>query len=200
MSSVYEPPSLQMRVTPDQRDRAEAWLKDAYADGRLTELELDSRMGQVLSADTRKELNEAFFGLVRVPGPSQALGVHPAYQPFVPVATRDKANRGGAAAAHFSALFLSVLGPALVYAVSAPGSATRREAAKSFNFTLTMLVGFVGTGMLAGITDVGTLGLVSLLFAISWVVLTVAGGAKAAQGEVWNNPVQRVMNLKVLSE
>ena len=200
MSSMYEPPSLQSSVTPDQRDRAEAWLKDAYADGRVSELEFDTRMGQILAADNRKELNEAFYGLVHVPSPSQALGVHPAYQPFVPAATRDKASRGGAAVAHFSALFLSVLGPALVYAVAAPGSATRREAARSFNFTLTMLVGFVSTGMLAGITGVGTLGLVALLFALSWVVLTVVGGAKAAQGEVWRNPVQRVLNVKVLSE
>ena len=44
MSSIYEHPSLHMSVTPDQRDRAESWLKDAYADGRVSESEFDERM------------------------------------------------------------------------------------------------------------------------------------------------------------
>ena len=47
MSPTYEHPSLKMYVTPDQRDRAESWLKEAYADGRITELEFDTRIGQV---------------------------------------------------------------------------------------------------------------------------------------------------------
>ena len=33
MNAIYEHPSLSMQVTPEQRDRAESWLKDAYADG-----------------------------------------------------------------------------------------------------------------------------------------------------------------------
>lgn len=200
MTAMYEHPSLKMNVTPDQRDRAEAWLKDAYADGRVAESEFDTRMGQVLSADNRKELNEAFYGLVSVPTPSQALGVHPAYQPFIRPETREQAGRGAAAVGHFSALFLSVLGPALVYALSSPGTFARREAAKSFNFTLTMLIGFMASGILAGVTDAGIFGLLSGLFAVAWVVLTIVGGAKAAQGEVWKNPVKQVLKLEVLSE
>ena len=200
MTAMYEHPSLKMHVTPEQRDRAESWLKDAYAEGRVTESEFDTRMGQILSADNRKELNEAFYGLVRVPSPSQALGVHPAYQPLVRPETRNKADRGVAGFAHFSALFLSFLGPALVYALSSPGSFARREAAKAFNFTLTMLIGFVGAGMLAAITEAGIFGLLSGLFAVSWVVLSIVGGAKAAQGEIWKNPVRRVLKTEVLSE
>ena len=79
MNAIYEHPSLSMHVTPEQRDRAESWLKDAYADGRISESEFDRRIGQVLTAVTRKELNEAFYGLVQVPTSSRALGVHPAY-------------------------------------------------------------------------------------------------------------------------
>ncbi|GAA1437886.1 hypothetical protein GCM10009616_40450 [Microlunatus lacustris] len=200
MTAMYEHPSLKMNVTPEQRDRAESWLKDAYADGRVTELEFDTRMGQILSAGNRKELNEAFYGLVHVPTPSQALGVHPAYQPLVRPETRVQVGRGAAAVAHFSSLPTGVLGPALVYATSSPGSFARREAAKAFNFSLTMFIGFVAFGMLAGITDAGIFGLVALLFGISWVVLTIVGGAKAAQGEVWKNPVKQVLKLEVLSE
>jgi uncharacterized membrane protein len=200
MTAMYEHPSLKMNVTPEQRDRAESWLKDAYADGRVSELEFDTRMGQILSADNRKDLNEAFYGLVHVPTPSQALGVHPAYQPFVRAETKDKAGRGVAAAAHFSALPFGVLGPGLVYAVSSPGTSARREAAKAFNFTLTMFLGFMSFGILANITEAGIFGLVALLFVIGWVVLTIVGGAKAAQGEVWKNPVKQVLKLEVLSE
>lgn len=197
---MYEHPSLKMNVTPEQRDRAEAWLKDAYAEGRVTELEFDTRMGQILSAGNRKELNEAFYGLVHVPTPSQALGVHPAYQPLVRPETRDKAGRGVAAVAHFSALPFSVVGPGVVYALSTPGSYARREAAKAFNFTLTMLIGTIAFGTLAAITEAGIFGLISGLFMLSWVVLTIVGGAKAAQGEVWKNPVKQVLKLQVLSE
>nr|WP_294694998.1 DUF1707 and DUF4870 domain-containing protein [uncultured Friedmanniella sp.] len=200
MTAMYEHPSLKMHVTPEQRDRAESWLKDAYADGRVTELEFDTRMGQILSADNRKELNEAFYGLVRVPTQSQALGVHPAYQPLIRPAARDKADRGVAGFAHFSTLFLSILGPALVYALSSPGSFARREAAKAFNFTLTMFFGFVGMGMLSAITNADIFGSIAGLFAVAWVVLTIVGGAKASQGEVWRNPVRRVLKAQVLSE
>src|SRR4029450_1049904 len=93
MNAIYEHPSLKMQVTPQQRDRAESWLKDAYADGRISESEFDRRIGQVLGAVTGKELNEAFYGLVQVPPPSRALGVHPAYQPLVLPETRQRAGR-----------------------------------------------------------------------------------------------------------
>ena len=53
-------------------NNAESWLKDAYADGRISESEFDRRIGQILSAVTRKELNEAFYGLVQIPTPSRA--------------------------------------------------------------------------------------------------------------------------------
>ena len=61
MTAMSEHPSLRMHVTTDQRDRAEDFLKEAYADGRISESEFDTRIGQVLGADNRKELNEAFF-------------------------------------------------------------------------------------------------------------------------------------------
>ena len=97
MNAIYEHPSLKMQVTPEQRDRAESWLKEAYADGRIGESEFDQRIGQVLTAVSRKELNEAFYGLVQIPTPSRALGVHPAYQPLVRPETRQQAGRGVAA-------------------------------------------------------------------------------------------------------
>ena len=36
MSATFEHPSLRLPVTDEQRDRAEHWLQEAYADGRIT--------------------------------------------------------------------------------------------------------------------------------------------------------------------
>jgi uncharacterized membrane protein len=200
MTAMYEHPSLKMHVTADQRDRAEDWLKEAYADGRISESEFDTRIGQVLSADNRKELNEAFYGLVHVPTPSQALGVHPAYQPFIRPEARDQAGRGAAAFAHFSVFILGLIGPALVYALSVQGSYARREAAKSFNFTLFSFVGFVASLVAGGITNLDVFGMVAFLIFVAWVVLSIVGGAKAAHGENWRNPAKHVIKREVLSE
>lgn len=200
MNAVYEHPSLKMHVTPDQRDRAESWLKEAYADGRISEVEFDSRIGQVLSAVTRKELNEAFYGLVQVPTPSRALGVHPAYAPLVGPQTRQQAGRGAAAFAHFSVFFLWLFGPGLVYLLSSTGSYARREAAKAFNFQLISSVAFISMSIINGIWDSALTGGLLGLMGVAWFILTVVGGAKALQGENWRNPVKSVIKVEVLNE
>jgi uncharacterized Tic20 family protein len=200
MNATYEHPSLSMRVTPEQRDRAEVWLKDAYADGRISEDDFDQRIGQVISAVTRKELNQAFYGLVQIPTSSKALGLHPAYQPLVPPEARQRAGRGVAGLAHFSAFFLWLLGPGLVFALSTPGTYARREAAKAFNFQLIAAVAFVVVGMLAGITGLDVFTWLLPFMGLGWFILTIMGGAKALQGEDWKNPVKHVIKLEVLSE
>jgi uncharacterized Tic20 family protein len=200
MNAIYEHPSLKMHVTPDQRDRAESWLKDAYADGRISESEFDRRIGQVLTADTRKELNEAFYGLVQIPTASRAFGAHPAYQPLVRTETRDQAGRGAAAVAHFSVFFLWLLGPGLVYALSTPATYAHREAAKAFNFQLISSIAFVLVAILGGVTGLDIFGWLLPFMGLGWLVLTIVGGAKALQGENWKNPVKSVIKLEVLSE
>ena len=200
MNATYEHPSLSMRVTPEQRDRAEVWLKDAYADGQISEGDFDQRIGQVISAVTRKELNQAFYGLVQIPTSSKALGLHPAYQPLVPPEARQRSGRGVAGLAHFSAFFLWLLGPGLVFALSTPGTYARREAAKAFNFQLIAAVAFVVVGMLAGITGLDVFSWLLPFMGLGWFILTILGGAKALQGEDWKNPVKNVVKLEVLSE
>jgi uncharacterized Tic20 family protein len=200
MNATYEHPSLSMRVTPEQRDRAEAWLKDAYAEDRISEDDFDQRIGQVISAITRKDLNQAFYGLVQIPTSSRALGLHPAYQPLVPPEARQRAGRGVAGLAHFSAFFLWLLGPGLVFALSTPGTYARREAAKAFNFQLIAAVAFVVVGMLAGITGLDVFSWLLPFMGLGWFILTILGGAKALQGEDWKNPVKHVIKLEVLSE
>ena len=200
MDITYEHPSLKMHVTPEQRDRAESWLKEAYADGRISEDEFDRRIGQVISSVTRKDLNEAFYGLVQVPNTSRALGVHPAYQPLVRPETRQQAGRGVAAFAHFSVFFVWLFGPGLVYALSTPGTYARREAAKAFNFQLISTVAFITIAIIGGVTNSNIFGGLFGLMALGWLILTIVGGAKALQGEDWRNPVKSVIKLEVLSE
>jgi hypothetical protein len=200
MNAIYEHPSLKMQVTPEQRDRAESWLKDAYADGRISESEFDRRIGQVLTAVSRKELNEAFYGLVQVPTSSRALGVHPAYQPLVRPEARQQVGRGAAGVAHFSVFFLWLFGPGLVYALSTPGTYARKEAAKSFNFQLISSIAFALVAILGGITGLDFFGWLIPFMGLGWFILTIVGGAKALQGDDWSNPVKSVIKLEVLSE
>jgi uncharacterized Tic20 family protein len=201
MTSAFEHPSLKMPVTEDQRDRAEQWLQEAYADGRISEQEFDRRIGQVISAGTRRELNEAFFGLVHVPNSSKALGVHPAYQPMIRPETKQQAGRGVAGLAHFSSFFsFMIFGPLLIFALSREGSYTRKEAAKAFNFQLISLVSFIAAGILSNVVPFDIFDWIFPLMGVGWVVLTIVGGAKALQGENWTNPVKSVVKLEALRE
>ena len=199
MSASYEHPSLRLQVTPEQRERAEDYLQEAYADNRITEDEFDRRIGQVISADNRKELNEAFYGLVPASAPSQALGVHPAYQSVAKPQPRQQGGRGVGGLAHFSGLATLAVGPGLLYAVSPAGSYQRREAAKAFNFQIITIISMVLVQIVENITNLDLDVMLGLMF-LGWFVLTVVGGAKALQGENWRNPVKSVLKLELLSE
>ncbi len=186
----FDHPSLSLRVTDVERARAEAVLKEAYVDGRIDMVEFDRRVGHVMQARSRSDLNACLTGLPRPP------------QPLVPfgaggLATPRKAT-GAAAAAHFLPFVTWVFGPLAVWALSAPRSYARREAAKAFNwqFTSTILLVIAGiVGSMIGHTIVSQI--IGLAW-VGWLVLTVVGGVKAAQGLDWKNPVNRVVRWNVL--
>jgi uncharacterized Tic20 family protein len=196
----YQHPTLQMSVTPEQRERAVSWLQQAYAEDRIGESELDWRLGQVLEANDRRELNQAFYGIVSVPFASQAVGLHPAYQPLVRPEVRQQAGRGAAGFAHFSVFVLWLLGPLIVFGLSAPGSYARREAAKAFNFQLLSFLLLAGGAVITSILPGGGFDSVLGLMGVAWFVLTIIGGAKALQGDDWRNPATRALKMRVLSE
>ncbi len=203
MNNTYGHPSLNQPVTDDQRVRAEAWLQGAYADGRITEDEFDRRIGQVISAVTRRDLNLAFYGLVDVNRGHQALNTHPAYQPTNATLARtgEQVGKGAAAVSHFSAMFTSFFGPGLFFLLSPEGSYARKEAAKAFNFQvlsmLTLIVAGIASGtVLPDFVD----GLLFPLLFIGWLLGTIVGGARAAQGEDWQNPATRIARLQILRE
>lgn len=197
MNPAYEHPSLSLLVSDEQRDRAVDWLQRAYADGRLTEIELDQRLDQVFAARTRKDLNLAFYGLVQ-PSPSQALGVHPAYAPLVSPQAQAVAGRGVGAFSYFSALFTWVFGPLIGYIVAPQGSEAKRHAGQAFDFTLFSTGAMFAGGILAAIWE--PLGIVVGMVALAWFVLTIVGGAKAASGEPWDNPLLKLVPFRVLSK
>ena len=193
-------PSLGLGVTAEERDRAEQFLADAYADGRVNEIDFDRRMDQVLQAQSRKDLNQAFYGLVDVPPTSRALGLHPAYRPdLVRQGADSSTGKGVAALAHLSPVFTGVLGPLIINLVAKPGSFAKREAAKAFNFQFTSLVLLIVAGVLTGVVGDSFSWLLGLGW-VAWFALTIIGGVKAAQGEDWQNPVRKVIPLTLLKE
>jgi len=184
-----EHPSLSLPVTEPERLRAEEALKDAYCDGRLDEVDLDRRVGQVLAARTRRELNACFVGLP-APAPAPALR---------PVGRAAAQGTGVGALAHFSALLTWIVGPLIVFALGQPGSPARREAARAFNFQLVAAVLAIVTAVLGNLVlSDFVLGLVMTLGWLGWMVLTVVGGARALAGQPWVNPVMRVFRWQAL--
>lgn len=203
MNVMQEHPSLNQPITDEQRDRAERWLQDAYADRRISESEFDRRIGQVISAGTRRDLNLAFYGLVQTSPASQALGIHPAYRPLTPAT--QQVGRGAASLAHFSGLFTWVFGPLMFYICSPAGTYSRKEAAKAFNFQLVAGLGLVASAIVGGILDnlpgVGdAIGMLPLVVWFGWLILTIVGGARAAQGDDWKNPATSAARFRVLDE
>lgn len=187
---TYDNSSLAMPVSDVERERAERLLKEAYVDGRIDMAELDRRVGLAMIARNRGELNSCVSGLPRPPRP---------LAPFAPalLATQQQAT-GAATVAHFLPFVSWIFGPLAVWAVSAPRSYARREAAKAFNWQLTATVVLAVIGIVAAVLDLTILNQLGGLAWVGWLVLTVVGGVKAAQGANWTNPVMRVTRWNVL--
>ena len=190
--SSYDHPSLTLPVSDLERDRAERLLKEAYVDGRIDMAELDRRVGLVMVASTRRDLNASVAGVPEAPRATLAPFSAP-----LPVASRT-AGTGVAAAAHFLPFVSWIFGPLAIWALSGPRSYARREAAKAFNWQFTSTVLLVVLGILAGVLDLMIVNQLLGLAWVGWVVLTIVGGAKAAQGADWHNPVNRVLRWNVL--
>lgn len=193
-------PSLALLVTPEQRQRAESFLQEAYADGRLTHAEFTARLETVLTAQNRRELNGAFLGLVSVPPTSAALGLHPAYRPtLMNQGATGRSGKAMGAMAHFSALFFSFFGPMVMFLIAGEKTFAKRQAAKSFNFQIQTMAVFAAVVVLNIVTH-GTFDWMFPVGALGWFGLTLVHGLKASQGEEWANPVGKVVRIKPLTE
>lgn len=186
-----------LAVTEAQRRRSLAYLQRSFAAGRITREEFERRMELVLLADTRRDLDEAFRGLVRVPLALQAIGRHPVYSPFPNMDADGRAGRALATVAHWSGPVTWVFGPAVVYTLSRRGSFARTEAAKAFNFNLQVTVVMVALVVAAHLTGLGFLPWVGWLLAS---VGNALAGIQSADGRPSSTPLSRVLPIRALGE
>lgn len=184
VSNPFEHPSLRLRVTEEQRDRALGYLQEAYADGRLDDAEFERRMAKALGAGTRKELNAAFTGLAHIPISSGA--VRPARQ-----RTASTLQDVGAALVHWSPLVSWIVGPAVVYGTAERGTRMRAEAARALNFqilmTLVIASGFFFVNNLTWLAVVWW-----ITSGLAWLIGTIVGGARVATGKPAGYPLGRL--------
>ncbi|WP_026925954.1 DUF1707 and DUF4870 domain-containing protein [Granulicoccus phenolivorans] len=205
-------------ISTAERDRAVDMISQAYAEGRLNETELDARLNQVMTAQTRPELNQALYGLVDPYRDTYAAGYpqadpyagyqpgYPAYratdpsgyaptgQHLAPYGQLSQSERTGAGLTHLSGLAAGPVVPAIVYFTSDRGSVLRAEAAQAFNFQLFGVFATIAMAIIGGIVDLPLAGIVGL----AWFILTVISAVKAFQGERWENPVTKRINWKPL--
>ena len=105
-------------------------------------------------------------------------------------------------AAHWSALVaafvaMAFLGPLIVFLIKGNDSAyVRAQSAESLNFQLSMLIYGVVGGIVGVLVSILTLGLglivfipLILVFGVLWLVFTIIGSVKSANGEMYRYPL-----------
>jgi len=84
--------ALRLRASDADREKVAGLLRDAYAEGRISPVEHEERLGEVYRATTYAELLPVLHdlpvppGVLAVPGTSQALSVTPGAVPAAPAA------------------------------------------------------------------------------------------------------------------
>lgn len=185
MSAFHEHPSLVLAVTPADRQAAVERLRAAYDEGALTASDYDRRAGMAAMAQSRRDLNTAFLGLVDVTPDDVRRSVTP------------EAGRGLAVAAHLSGWFLFLVGPLVCYAVAPAGSYARREAAKAVNLSVLTLFGLAIALIVMWINDHVGMPLVVLIGGCWWLTSLVAA-IQAAKGNDWQYPLKRWLPFEVV--
>lgn len=183
--------TLEWRVTDRQRDRVVGYLREAFADGRLSHVEFDDRVGRALTARTRRELNATLSGLARVPLTTTA----------VVRRSRTEASPSGAVGAGLIGLSpycMGPLGPLVGVALTEKGSWTRRQVARQANFQLTAFAILITVSIILGHVGVGEI-LIPLGW-MAWFGLTLVQAVKGFQGVDWVNPVMKVLPVKIVDE
>ncbi len=192
-------------VTKADRDGAELRLREAHRLGRIDGAEFEERLARVITAHRLDELAAATDG----PLPAQPIGQYqgyrapsaPGYAGTVLPAPRPSAAQSNTMAviAHLSPFLTWLIGPAVIWAVSAKDSFARREAAKAFNWqVIAFIVGLVA-GAVGGLLP-GDGNPVAGIWTVIWIVVTVIGAVMAAKGADWRNPIRALVPLEVLPE
>lgn len=171
------------RIGHAERDAVVEQLAAAYADGRIDAREFDERSTAALGARTQAELLPLLSDLTGTAPPVRRPALMP---PAPPLPTSTSADRAWGMLAHWSAWFLSFVGPLLFLATAGrePGY-VRRQAAEALNFQLSALLWVI----LLGIVTAG-FGLLLLPFiALAWVILVLVGGISSLAGSPFRYPL-----------
>ncbi len=185
MTAFHEHPSLVLAVTPADRQAAVERLRAAYDEGALTASDYDRRAGMAAMAQSRRDLNTAFLGLVDVTPDDIRRSMAP------------EAGRGLAVVAHLSGWVLFLVGPLVCYAVAPAGSYARREAAKSVNLSVWTLFGLAIALVVMMFNDhVGTP--LALLIGGCWWLTSLVAAIQAAKGNDWDHPLKRWLPFEVV--
>lgn len=185
MTAFHEHPSLVLAVTPADRQAAVERLRAAYDEGALTASDYDRRAGMAAMAQSRRDLNTAFLGLVDVTPDDVRRSMTP------------EAGRGLAVVAHVSGWVLFLVGPLVCYAVAPAGSYARHEAAKSVNLSVWTLFGLVIAMVIMMFNDhVGTP--LALLIGGCWWLTSLVAAIQAAKGNDWDHPLKRWLPFEVV--
>lgn len=200
--SAAEQPAPDGPINEMQRGDAERQLHQAFRDGRITTTDFEERFTKAMNATQLGQLRAA---LENIPAPVQQamVSVHQQYRshtgqqrpgqwtPAIP----QQNESGAAMLTHLSGLISWIIGPAIIYGSSRPGSVVRREAAKAFNFQLLSSILFIVGAVIFGTFGLG--GLVALMW-FGWFGLTIAGGVMAGRGDDWTNPLNSWVKVNPL--
>lgn len=182
--------SNHLRISDEQRSRAEAWLQEAYADGRLDAQEFDERMGQVLEARTRGDLNRAFHGLTQASA-NWTQTLVPSVRPPATITPRSNGQPDVlAGVAHLSPLVTSFIGPLITLAIAQKGTFARRQSAEALNFQILVVLGLIVASV------INPLNWLAFPITLVWLIFTIHGGIKALQGEEYRNPVLQATKFR----
>ncbi|NLI85641.1 MAG: DUF1707 and DUF4870 domain-containing protein [Propionibacterium sp.] len=194
------------QITPDdpinetQRGDAERILHQAYRDGRISATDFEARFTRAMNA---QRLGQLYTAIENIPAPvkqslvavNQQYRAYTGQRPNVGVPVIPGSDSGVAMLAHLSGLVTWIIGPAIIYGSSRPGTVLRREAAKAFNYQLVAAGVFIAGAIVFGVVGAG--GLVTFLW-LGWLGLTIAGAVKAARGEDWVNPLSKAVKIRPL--
>jgi hypothetical protein len=185
VSASHEHPSLVLAVTPADRQAAVERLRVAYDQGALTASDYDRRAGMAAMAQSRRDLNTAFLGLVDVTPADLRRSMTP------------ESGRGLAVAAHLSGWVFFLVGPLFCYAVAPSGSYARREAAKAVNLGVLTLIG-LAIAMVVMMVNTHVGGPLAFLIFGCWWLTSLVGAIQAAKGNDWDHPLKRWLPLEVV--
>lgn len=185
MSAFHEHPSLVLAVTPADRQAAAERLRAAYDQGALTASDYDRRVGMAAMAQSRRDLNTAFLGLINVSAEDVRQSAAP------------QTGRGLAVAAHLSGWLMFLVGPVICFAIAPVGSYARREAAKAVNLSALTLIGFM-IAFAAMFLNIHVGFPLVLLVGGCWWITTLVAAMQAAKGNDWDHPLKRWLPLEVV--